>query len=199
MHSLDLKKNTPSDVTTHSDSEETTPFKTTKREHGELLFYPLKGALPRVSGFEPIIDLFGSKREGHLMPSRKAISFQDLRGWHASFFLIEFDEDLADGRMRILGEMYGTLLTGALWQNMLVSETKSAILQGVDDYFRELLTGPYIGRFRGSLPFKGREHVCVDILDLPMVDDTGTPRYLMSFVREIAQRASLMRGVAAGR
>lgn len=199
MDSLDLAKKTFDAVTAYNDTGETCPVKTVKREHGELLYYPLQGELPVIPAFDPIIKLYGLKREGAVMPCRKAFTFRDLRGWHASFFLIDFEGDLSDGRVSILGELYRTLFTGILKQNMRVSDMKSEALEGVSGYFRDLLTGPYVGRYRGNVPHAGREHVAVDILDLPALDDRGNPRYLMSFVREIPKRTSILRGVAVGR
>lgn len=198
MDSLDLTKKSFGAVTATNDTGETAPVKTVKREHGELLYYPLQETLPLIPAFDPIIKLYGQKRDGAVMPGRKAFTFQDLRGWHASFFLIDFEDDLSDGRLSILGELYRTLFTGILRQNMRVSEMKSEALTGVEGYFRELLTGPYIGRYRGNIPHLGREHVGVDILDLPVLDEAGKPRYLMSFVRENVKRGSLPRRLAVG-
>lgn len=169
------------------------PRKIVEREQGKLYFYPMDGELPVIPGFETVIDLYRRKREGRSMPSRKQITFQDLRGWHSAFFLIEFGQDLVEGYMRILGETYKTLYGGELWQGMSVADTKSPSLHDIDDYFRELLTGPFIGRYRGYLPHVGREHVFADIIDLPVVDDEGVPRYLMSFIREIPREKSAHR------
>ena len=199
MDSLDLTKKTASIVTAHPAALESAAAKTVERDHGELLFYALDGELPVIPAFDSVIKLYGQKREGNVMPCRKAFSFRDLRGWHASFFLIEFEPDLSDGRLTILGELYRTLFTGILHQNMRVSDMRSTALSGVADYFRDLLTGPYVGRYRGNVPHQGREHMTVDILDLPVLDDTGMPRYLMSFVREIPKHTSVLRGVAVAR
>ncbi|WP_417456265.1 hypothetical protein [Kordiimonas sp.] len=196
MDGFDLTNKTNNTDTNVGSTDETTPRKTVEREQGKLFFYPIEGELPVIPGFESVVELYRKKREGHAMPSRKAITFQDLRGWHSSFFLIEFGKDLREGRMRILGETYKTLYGGELWQGMSVSETKSPSLQDIDDYFRELLTGPFIGRYKGYLPHVGREHVFADIMDVPVVDEEGTPRYLMSFIREI-QRAKPVHRVVA--
>jgi hypothetical protein len=198
MDSLDLTKKTFGAVTAHHDAGETSPVRTVKREHGELLFYAIQGELPAIPAFEHILKLYSLKREGAVMPCRKAFTFRDMRGWHSSFFLIDFESDLSDGRVSILGEMYRTLFSGILRQNMRVSEMKSEALEGVSGYFRDLLTGPYVGRYRGNVPHAGREHVAVDILDLPVLDEKGDPRYLMSFVRETPKRTSILRGVAVG-
>jgi hypothetical protein len=199
MDSLDLTKKTFGAVTAHHETGETFPERAIKREHGELLFYPLQGELPVIPAFEHILKLYGLKREGAVMPCRRAFTFRDMRGWHASFFLIDFESDLSDGRVSILGEMYRTLFSGILRQNMRVSEMKSEALEGVSGYFRDLLTGPYVGRYRGNVPHAGREQVAVDTLDLPALDERGDPRYLMSFVREIPKRTSIPHGVAVGR
>lgn len=196
MDGFDLTNKTENTGANAGSTDETAPRKIVEREQGKLFFYPLDGELPVIPGFETVVEIYRKKREGHAMPSRKAITFRDLRGWHSSFFLIEFGKDLAEGHMRILGETYKTLYGGELWQGMSVSEVKSPSLQDIDVYFRELLTGPFIGRYKGYLPHIGREHVFADIIDMPVVDEEGAPRYLMSFIREIQRKKPIHRVVA---
>ena len=166
-------------------TQDTAPVKKLKRELGTVFFYAFSDFMPCLTEFEPVLGLYESKRGDQLMPTRRSIGFRDLKGWHASFMLLEFLPGQGEGYVRILGETYRTLFDGALWQGMPISQAANPDLLDLSHYFRELQKGPYIGRYQGALPHAGREHVYADIVDLPLTDDSGEPRYMMSFIREI--------------
>ncbi|TNE63475.1 MAG: hypothetical protein EP335_09375 [Alphaproteobacteria bacterium] len=154
------------------------------RPAGRVYYFPLEAGLPDLPIFKEVIDLYARKCGGARVPQRSAFDFKDLRGWHAQFCLTLFREDMSDGEIRILGEGYRGLYDGALWQGMRMSQTDHLKLPDLVGYFSEMLRRPAIGYFTGGLPSEGREHVNVDILDLPALDADGRCRYVLSFIRE---------------
>lgn len=155
------------------------------RRLGKSYIFDLAKGLPEIPEFAQILELFASKWNGNALPEKDAFRFQDLRGWHARFALIELDETLQDGSCRIMGNSFSELFGGTLQQGMRLTDARTEGVARLLHYFDQLLTMPAIGLFKGRLSYEGREHVNLRLLDLPATDRQGRPRYILSFALEI--------------
>lgn len=154
------------------------------RRFGTSFIFELERGLPDIPEFRELLTLYGGKWDGSILPAKDDFRFQELRGWHANFALIELDPDLKDGTCRIMGHTFSSLFGGALEQGMRLSDARTDRIPVLLHYFDQLLNLPAIGLFKGRLGYEGREHVSLELLDVPATNRHGEARYILSFAQE---------------
>ena len=154
------------------------------RRFGTSYVIPHENGMPKIDAFAHPLALYADKLAQGELPCWRDFSFQELRGWHSRFSLVEMASDMSDGTCRILGDHFSAFFAGVLAQGKALSHSESILIPDLLRYIRQLIEGPAIGYFDGRLGYAGREHVRLEVLDLPAADKNGEPRYIMSFAKE---------------
>ncbi|SDD33293.1 hypothetical protein [Kordiimonas lacus] len=158
---------------------------TEPRQFGTSHVFDLNEGLPALDRFNDIIALFDEKWDGKTLPQRLDYRFQDLRGWHSHFALTEMNSDLSDGSFRIMGSNFAQLFGGSITQGSRLRDARTERVGALISFFGRLLNTPAMGYFNGRLGYDGREHVNLEVLDIPATDRHGELRYILSFARGI--------------
>lgn len=136
----------------------------------QMQVWPLR-PLPNLPYFSDVISLYQKKRGDRLMPRWKDFSFAEFTGWHTRLAVSEREGD--DFRFRLFGsvfvELFATDLTGKLLAQSLSPEQAPR----TKAHFKQLVEGPFIGLGTGHVPMKNRDFIRFEVLDLPLVDDSG--------------------------
>lgn len=157
---------------------------TEPKRFGTSYVFDLNEGLPDLDRFKDIIELFEGKWGGADLPQRLDYRFQDLRGWHSFFALTEMNSDHSDGTFRIMGNNFALLFGGSITQGSQLREARTERVGELVKYFDRLLHTPAMGYFNGRLGYDGREHVDLEVLDIPATNRHGELRYILSFARE---------------
>lgn len=155
------------------------------RRYGESHFYDLTHGVPDISPFGFILERFQQKAAGRIMPAWRDFKIQDLVGWHADMILIEVLPDQRDGHCRIVGDRIGPHFAQIVRQNRKLSDSGSPMVSKLLQHFDRLLSTPAVAHFNGRIDYEGKDHVSLEMLDLPLADKNGTPRYVLSFGRKL--------------
>lgn len=176
---------------TSQDQARTPQVKILQRRFGRTLFYDLAHGVPDISPFGYILERYSARLGDQPMPIWKDFEIRDMLGWHADMILVELAPDMSDATCRILGERIGHHFTGVLKNGAPLSASSSAAIPRILDYFQRLLTTPAFATFTGRMDYDGREHVALEMIDLPLAARDGKPKYILSFGRRIKTKETL--------
>jgi hypothetical protein len=129
-----------------------------------------------ICGFEPIIQLWHSRRHDDGLPCRSAFEFADFTGWMGSLAISERDGD--DFRFRLYGEKFRELLGVELTGQLLCGSLCPELIMPTKRHFRLLFDGPCIGHTEGNVPIPDRGFKSFDVLDLPIRMNVGNDALL---------------------
>ena len=161
------------------------------RRYGESHFYNLSHGVPDISPFGFILDRFREKAAGRIMPGWRDFRIQDLVGWHADMILVEVQPDRKDAYCRIVGDRVGQHFAQIVRQNRKLRDSDSPMVGKLLQHFDRLLSTPAIAHFNGRIDYEGKDHVSLEMLDFPLADKAGTPRYILSFGRALQTNVQL--------
>ncbi len=126
-------------------------------------------ALP---GFEGLVRLWQEKQGDRAAPAWSDFGFYDFKGWHGRISVYEITYDPFDYVTRLSGTMvdgvYDRTMTGVTGSEMEEMRVEPpAAMEFYEMTCRRML----ISRQSGLLNIKGREHIQVTFVELPLSDD----------------------------
>lgn len=123
-------------------------------------------------GFEDLVRLWQDKRGGRPAPSWSDFDFYDFKGWHGRISVYDISYDPFEYTNRLSGTAVDgvydrtmTGVTGAELEDMRVEHPDSM------EFYEMTCRKMLISRQSGTLNFKGREHVPIIFVELPLSDD----------------------------
>ncbi|MFD2205009.1 hypothetical protein [Kiloniella antarctica] len=125
--------------------------------------------LPILPGFEDVLNLWDSKRNGHLLPAWDNFQFDDFGGVHSRVSVSEKEDN--DFRFKIYGSDFARLRDRDLTNKLLCASVGVNWKGGAYAYFAEISKGPYIGRTQGVVPDARCHLVKINSIDLPLGED----------------------------
>lgn len=194
------KKSVPADVVCwkvwsktlierHQKVSKQSPVEILQRRYGESHFYDLSQGVPDIAPFGFVLDRFAEKAGDREMPAWRDFKIQDLLGWHADMMLIEIMPDGKDGFCRIVGDRIGPHFESVVQHNKTLSESGSPVVPRLLEHFERLLMTPAIAHFHGRIDYEGKDHIALEVIDMPLTDTDGMPRYVLSFGRRMRAAA----------
>ena len=121
----------------------------------------------------PFFSIWRGKCCGGALPRWKDFSFEDFRHWHRYVALSDISAEDADPRFRIFGSGASEIVGADLTGKKLTEGVPSAQRDGVIEHFARLRDDRLIGFLRGDPGNPGREHVRLQVIELPLVGDSG--------------------------
>jgi len=128
--------------------------------------------------FQPIFDLWKSKRVQGKLPAWADFEFQEFVGWHGWISLCDITYDpIFDTHYRLWGtnvtEVLGYDMTGRSPRRNAKEpfEYEGGYSQAEFDFLEKLARQPAIGVIRGSIHWQDRDFVRYQELTLPLADD----------------------------
>jgi len=131
--------------------------------------------------FQPIVELWRSKRAQSKLPAWRDFEFQEFVGWHGWICVSDISYDpIFDTHYRL----WGTNVTAILGYEMTGRsprrnaeapfEYDGGYSQAEFDFLEALARQPAIGIARGSIHWQGRDFVSYEEIILPLADDGET-------------------------
>jgi len=126
-------------------------------------------ALP---GFESLVRLWQDRRGDRPVPSWPDFDFYDFKGWHGRLSVYDISYDPFDYTCRLSGtlmdEVFDRTMTGVTGSELAEMRVEDSLTM---EFYEMASRQMLIARTSGSLNFKGREHVQVTFIELPLSDD----------------------------
>lgn len=117
------------------------------------------------------------------VPKRRDLGFRDFGGWHDSMIVSEILED-GDLKFRLVGQRAADIFDGLIRAGGRFSAVPGIVFSDFHGHFGAIRAGGVYGRVEGIVPFEGREHAALHVLDLPVKDSEGCITFLYSFFRQ---------------
>lgn len=138
--------------------------------------FPLE-PLPDLPEFKSLIDIWNATRGDALMPSWGDFSFDDLMPWIGRLAVTVFDGE--EMQAVLFGEafvkLFGREMTGKPFFATLAPAHRE-ILHG---HFMKVIAGPCIGHGNGKFPLYGRDHMRINIIELPLAENGRDVSHLL--------------------
>ncbi|MCR9222378.1 MAG: PAS domain-containing protein [Alphaproteobacteria bacterium] len=155
----------------------------------EPLFLPSilgpEEAMARAPAFAPLITLWCDRRGDSHAPCWRQMDFQDFLGWHPDLVLSAFEGDEPDPLFRLVGETFSAM-TGAPMKGKRFSAFSRELYDGgMREHFRKLRETAGIGLGQGRVATPGRDHLGLQVLELPFCDGGERIERLVHVVKPI--------------
>ena len=126
-------------------------------------------ALP---GFEGLVRLWQEKRGDRAAPAWSYFGFYDFKGWHGRISVYDITYDPFDYITRLSGTVvdgvYDRTMTGITGTKMEELRVEPPVAM---EFYEMTCRRMLISRQSGLLNFRGREHIQVTFVELPLSDD----------------------------
>lgn len=123
-------------------------------------------------GFEDLVRLWQGKRGDRPAPAWSDFDFYDFKGWHGRLSVYDIVYDPFDYICRLSGSVvdgvYDHKMTGTKGSELAEMQVED---RASLDFYEMTCSQMLISRASGPLNFKGREHVQVVFIELPLSDD----------------------------
>ena len=146
-------------------------------------YFELDTPASEFDGFEPIINLWNSKRTGTNIPSWSDFDFYDFKGWHGKVCKNTYQFNPFDYKVELFGvdfvELVGRDMTNMMGSELVNLGEEVALEM---EYYEWICKNVYISRTHGTLFYEGREHKRANFLDLPLSDNGKTVTHSVEFM-----------------
>ena len=133
----------------------------------------------------PMIDLWLDRRGDAIAPCWGQMDFTDFRGWHANLVLSRFEDEEPDPRLILIGGVFAEL-TGQYPKDSRMSERAPTLFKTVlAEHFRRIRTEGLIGLVQNQVMVKRRDHLDMQLIELPFRDGGDNIERLVHVVREV--------------
>jgi len=135
-------------------------------------YFELDTPAEKFDGFEPIVNLWNSKRSGNDIPSWSNFDFYDFVNWHGKVSKSTYLYNPFDFKVDLFGidfvELLGFDMTGYKCSELLKLDQENALDV---EFYEWIYKNRYISRYYGSFSLEGHGPIKANIIDLPLSDD----------------------------
>ncbi|MEX2630216.1 MAG: hypothetical protein WD341_09790 [Tistlia sp.] len=133
----------------------------------ELQRLDVEGALEAAPRLASLIQLWDERRGEAAVPDWADMDFADFRGWHAALVVSDLPAGEPDPIYRVIGEDFRIVSYTTEPGQKFSDRTPLLYDRQFREHFREIRDRGLIGRATGPAAFVGREHLRLEVLELP--------------------------------
>jgi len=125
-------------------------------------------ALTAATPFASLIRVWLDRRSDAAPPDWSTFDFADFRGWHSRLMTTVFPDDQPDPEFRIVGDAWRNMSGGNIRGRRFSQCTPRLYATQYHMHFRAIRDTGLVGWSYGRPTIAGREHVRIQIIELPI-------------------------------